>query len=91
MTWFVKYMRYHAPGEYEADSLREAISFAMYSIDENTSAPVSILDPHGTVVIGKDELSTIYSEQWGVVPLDEIVAKMVANPPESPTLTPESG
>lgn len=73
--WVVEYMRYHYPGQYEADTLTEAIAVAMGYIEDGWAAPTAILGPDGAVVVNKPALSEMYAHDFGVISSDAIVAK----------------
>lgn len=65
MTWTVVYMRYQVEGRHECDSRSEAISYAMWGIEDGYLAPSAIIGPSGAIVLDKPALSDFYARLWG--------------------------
>ncbi len=75
MSYVARYHQYLTAREYVADTLGEAIAFLMEGEDAGRLSSDEIVDRTGKVVINDYDLRTIYTTEYNVIPLSEIVAK----------------
>lgn len=65
MRWTARYVRFHAPGQQECDSLVEAVRFLAWQSEEGELAGIDILGPDGAVALAGDDLDRAVAEHLG--------------------------